>query len=1039
MRNKAFFLLTFFITIIFDAFSQNADHYFLSQPSLSPDGQMVVFSYEGDIWKLNLTDGKASRLTAMQGYESNAKISPDGKWIAFTGRQYGNADVYVMPLNGGEIKQLTYYSGTDEVSSWSWDSKIIYFTSNRFSRQSTYTVNINGGTAVPVFQRYFFLNDHNVFENPISGELFFNDTWESSNQVSRKGYKGPYNPDIQSYNPKTKAYKRYTDWIGKDFGATIDRNGHVFFLSDEDNGQYNLCTLKNDRKEFLTNFPTSMKNASVNANGGKVVFEKDYQLWIYDVASKKADKINVQLTRNNVLLKEKDFDVKNKITNFDVATDGKKMAFVSRGELFVSDMEGKFTQLIDHGSSERISQVKWLADNKTLIFFQTSGGFENLCVIGADGKTPLKQITHDKKNDRSLVLNHKKTKAIYLSGRDEIKLVDLKSYEISTLVQDEIWGFQNSEPGFSPDDAYILFTAYRNFEQDIFVHHIANNKTANLTNTGISEFDPVWSPDGRYIYFSSSRLKPSYPIGAQEPHLYRLPLQKFDSTFYTDRYSDLFKNDSLKKKDKILPVTNIDAKRIMERIESVGPAGGSQYLVTVVEKDDKSSVLYLSSHEGKGALYKTDIKSFEEEKTEKIIGTEGGGAEVVVAGDKYFLLTKGVINKLTIADNGSKIDPINFSYVFRRNLAGEFVQIFEEAWGQINENYYDEHFHGVDWEKTKRYYQQFLPYLNNRNDLRVLMTDMVGELNSSHTGFSSFGDDEVVQLSNATMETGILFDEAEPYKVKSLLNQTAADKINVNVQPGDVLIKVNGVTVDQAIDRYYYFTHPSLDKELTLTFKRGLNNFDIRVHPQSSIFSNLYDEWIDKNRERVANKSKNRIAYAGMKDMGTRELENFIVTMTRELANKDGLILDLRYNTGGNVHDAVLQFLSQRSYLKWKYREGALTPQPNFAPSDKPIVLLVNEQSLSDAEMTAQGFKQLQLGKIVGNDTYHWIIFTSGAGMVDGSFIRLPSWGCYTLDGKDLEHVGVAPDIKVVNTFLDKINDRDPQLDRAVEEVLKGK
>ena len=462
-------------------------------------------------------------------------------------------------------------------------------------------------------------------------------------------------------------------------------------------------------------------------------------------------------------------------------------------------------------------------------------------------------------------------------------------------------------------------------------------------------------------------------------------------------------------------------------------------MVTVVEKDDKSSVLYLSSHEGKGALYKTDIKSFEEEKTEKIIGTEGGGAEVVVAGDKYFLLTKGVINKLTIADNGSKIDPINFSYVFRRNLAGEFVQIFEEAWGQINENYYDEHFHGVDWEKTKRYYQQFLPYLNNRNDLRVLMTDMVGELNSSHTGFSSFGDDEVVQLSNATMETGILFDEAEPYKVKSLLNQTAADKINVNVQPGDVLIKVNGVTVDQAIDRYYYFTHPSLDKELTLTFKRGLNNFDIRVHPQSSIFSNLYDEWIDKNRERVANKSKNRIAYAGMKDMGTRELENFIVTMTRELANKDGLILDLRYNTGGNVHDAVLQFLSQRSYLKWKYREGALTPQPNFAPSDKPIVLLVNEQSLSDAEMTAQGFKQLQLGKIVGNDTYHWIIFTSGAGMVDGSFIRLPSWGCYTLDGKDLEHVGVAPDIKVVNTFLDKINDRDPQLDRAVEEVLKGK
>ena len=167
------------------------------------------------------------------------------------------------------------------------------------------------------------------------------------------------------------------------------------------------------------------------------------------------------------------------------------------------------------------------------------------------------------------------------------------------------------------------------------------------------------------------------------------------------------------------------------------------------------------------------------------------------------------------------------------------------------------------------------------------------------------------------------------------------------------------------------------------------------------------------------------------------ELESFLVDMTRELNNKDALILDLRYNTGGNVHDEVIKFLSQRAYLKWKYREGQLTTQSNFAPSDKPIVLLINEQSLSDAEMTAQGFKQLKLGKIIGNETYRWIIFTSGAGLVDGSFVRLPGWGCYTLDGKDLELTGVQPDIKVINTFEDKINGRDPQLDRAIEEVLK--
>jgi tricorn protease len=228
-----------------------------------------------------------------------------------------------------------------------------------------------------------------------------------------------------------------------------------------------------------------------------------------------------------------------------------------------------------------------------------------------------------------------------------------------------------------------------------------------------------------------------------------------------------------------------------------------------------------------------------------------------------------------------------------------------------------------------------------------------------------------------------------------------------------------------------------MDKEIKLTFSRNGQPYDVKLHPQSTLFNNLYDEWIDNNQKRVDEKSNKRIAYACMKNMGTGELESFLVDMTKELVGKDGLILDLRYNTGGNVHDEVLKFLSQRSYLQWKYREGQLTPQSNFAPSDKPIVLLTNEQSLSDAEMTAEGFKALKLGKIVGNETYRWIIFTSGMGLVDGSFVRMPSWGCYSLDGKDLEMSGVTPDILVVNSLEDKINGRDPQLDRAIEEIKK--
>lgn len=1019
--------------------AQESDTYFLSQPSLTPDGKKVVFSFEGDLWIAGIQDGMATRITAMQGYETGAKVSPDGKWVAFTGRQYGNSDIYITPIAGGDVKQLTWYSGGDEVSSWSWDSKNIYFTSSRLSRFSSFKVSIEGGTAKQVFGDNFFLYDHNVAENPATGELFFNDTWESANQSQRKRYKGPFNPDIQSYNPATKKYKRYTDWQGKDFGATIDKNGNIYFISDEANGQYNLYTFEKDKKTALTGFSSSIKNPSVNASGGKVVFEKDYRLWIYDVASKKANQLDIAISRNNILPKEKDFDVKNNISAFDVSPDGKKLAFVSRGELFVSDVEGKFIMQMQRGSAERVSEVKWLGDNKTLLFNQTLDGYQNLYSIAADGSSAIKQLTADKRNNRSIILNSKKTMAVYLSGRDEVHLVDLKSFESKTIVKDEIWGFQNSDPGFSPDGEYVLFTAVRNFEQDIFIHNIKQDKTTDLTNTAITETSPVWSPDGKYIYFASSRLQPSYPRGLQEPRIYRLPLQKLDLPYKMDKYNDLFrddKKDSTKKKDSVAEAIKIDADKVMDRIEQIGPSFGSQFLLTVLQDGDKTTVLYVSNHiDDKSALYKTVLQPFEAPKTEKINGADGSDIAFAKSTDKNFVLLNGSINKLNLDQN--KVDAISAAYTFRRNLSAEFTQMFSEAWAEMQENYYDENFHGLDWNKTKTYYKQFLPYVNNRSDLRVLLNDMLGELNSSHQGFSSFGDDENISLKNTTMETGIIFSDDDPYKVNYILRQTAADKSSIDLKPGDELVKVNDEKVEANIDRYYYFTKPSLDKELKLTFKRNSQLFDIKLHPQQSISNDLYNRWIDNNQQRVDEKSNKRIAYSCMKNMGDGELEHFIIDMTEQLTNRDALILDLRYNTGGNVHDDVLRFLSQRSYLQWKYREGRLTKQSNFAPADKPIVLLVNEQSLSDAEMTAQGFKALKLGKIIGNETYHWIIFTSGAGLVDGSFIRLPSWGCYTLDGKDIELNGVQPDIKVINTFEDKLNGKDPQLDTAIEEILK--
>ncbi|MES2651533.1 MAG: S41 family peptidase [Bacteroidota bacterium] len=1023
--------------------------YFAAYPSLTPDAQNIVFTYDGDIWKVAAKGGLAARLTAMPGDEINAKVSPDGKWLAFTSNQFGNNDVYVMPMAGGDIKQLTFNDGTDEVDNWSWDSKTIYFTSSRYNSSSSYKVGINGGTAVRLFDHYFNTT-HNIAAAP-NGELFFNDTWESRNSANRKHYKGAYNPDIQSYNPKTKEYKQYTDYIGKDFWTTIDQKGTVYFVSDEGNEEYNLYTFANGKKTALTRFETSIKRPFVAADGSTIVFEKDYQLWTYDVASKKSQKVSIGTNRNQLLSKEQEYEVRAAISNFDASPDGKKLAFISRGEVFVSDVDGKFIRKVTN-SGERALEVNWLADNKTIIFNQTFNGYQNWYTVTGDGKGALKQLTKDKANNRDLNFNKSRTQAVYLSGRDELKVLDLKTFESKTIVKDEFWAIQNSSPSFSPNDQYVLFTAIRNFEQDILVHDIKANKTINLTNTGVTEAGPIWSPDGKYIYFTSDRTKPSYPSGMQNAHVYRMALNHFDAPFRTDKFDELFKEDkpatppvavdkkaadTTKKKPevKVPALITINTQKILDRIELVSPSFGNQFLADVYTKGDKTYVFYMSTHEGaRSSMYRTILEPFENNKTEKV---GDGGFNMVEAGGKYYALSMGVINKYNLDAN--KLDKIDHGFKFNKNLNAEFNQMFYETWVGLDENFYDDKFHGVDWEKMKIRYAAYLPYLNSRADLRILLNDMLGELNSSHQGFNSFGAEERKNFTSVTNETGIIFDSENPYKVQRIAAKSNAALIGDKILTDDILTEVNGVKVDVTVDRDYYFTKPSLDREMTLTFMRKGKEVMVNVHPQLSgaLKTNLYDEWISKNRENVDQWGNNRIAYSHMKNMGGGELERFLLDMVEQENNKDAVILDLRYNTGGNVHDEVLRFLSQRPYLQWKYRGGKMAPQSNFGPAAKPIVLLINEQSLSDAEMTAAGFKQLKLGKIIGTETYRWIIFTSAKGLVDGSSYRLPSWGCYTMDGKDLEMEGVAPDIFVKNTFVNRLAAKDPQLERAVAEILK--
>ncbi|MGV0755659.1 S41 family peptidase [Empedobacter brevis] len=1013
--------------------------YFTSTPSLSPDAKTVYFSYDGDIWSADVNGGNAARITALEGEEINPRVSPDGKWLAFSSNQYGNYDVYVMPINGGQIKQLTFHQAKDEIESWSWSSKSIYFTSNQNNGFGSFKIDLDGKTPQALFTNYF--NTINGLVETPQGEYIFTNSSESASQVTRKRYKGENNPDLLGYNPATKSYKQYTDYNGKDFNPTIDQNGVIYFISDENNGEHNLYKLTNGKKEALTKFDTSIKKPFVSADGSKVVFEKDYQLFIYDVHSKSSKPISINVNSNKSLEKEQNFEVDNSIDYFDMSPDGKKIAFVSRGIIFVSDHEGKFIHQISDGK-ERVLEVKWLKDNKNLIFNQTYKGYQNWFKISADGKGKVEQLTSDLRNNRDITFNHDLSQAVYLSGRDEVRLLDLKSLKSSTIVKDEIWAFQNSKPSFSPNDEYVLFSAKRNFELDIFIHNIKKNTTINLTNTGVSEADPTWSPDGKYIYFSSDRTNPSYPLGMQRSNIYRASLDWFDQAYKSEKFDNLFveekKVEKKEKKEekKDFKELTVNPEGFLERIELVTDRFGYQTNPFVFSDEKKQFLFYNTNQEnGKFQLYRKTTTDFEEEKTDKIFNK---GADFILKNEKnLFALIDNSVYKFGI--NSTTPEKINLKYNFDKNLASEFNQMYEEAWAGVEENFYDENFHGIDWKAKKEQYAQFLPYVNNRNDLRILLNDMLGELNSSHLGFSSFGKEESRRLNYFTNETGIIFKKDQPFTVEKILRKSPAFLKNVDIQEGDILFSVNGQKIDQNQNRETYFTTPKKLEEITLEFDRKGKTISTKIHPISNgeLKSLLYDEWIFENRQRVKILSNDRIAYSYMKNMSTSELDAFLLDMVEQENRKDGVILDLRFNTGGNVHDKVLNFLAQRPYLKWKYREGQLTVQPNFAPSGKPIVLLINEYSLSDAEMTAAGFKALKLGKIIGQETYRWIIFTSGKSLVDGSFYRLPSWGTYTLDGQNLEKTGVKPDIYIKNTFLDRLENKDPQLERAIQEVMK--
>ncbi len=1021
-RSFIVFLMLFVCSNIFAS-----SIYFPSMPSLSPDGKTIFFSYDGDIFKVSSEGGIADRLISMDGEESNPIVSPDGKYLVFSSNATGWVNLYLVGIEGGDVKQLTFHDGVNRPVSWSADSKTVYFESNRFNNMTTYMVNIDGSTPKRLFDNYFN-TVVNLTQNPRTGVYYFNESTESYRFQTRKGYRGDHNPDIKMWSPKDSVYKELTTYRGKDIWPMVGSDGLLYYVSDSLNGQANIVSY--ETKECLTKFDKSIQYPSISFNGQKIVFIKGYQIAILDVKSKEVNYPKISVLDNRIV-HERSFTTPS-VNTFSVSPDNKKLAYSSRGLIFITDIKGEVYKTITTPHTERVSDIFWIKDNRQIIYTRTDKGVLSLFSQRVDKDSQELVLYRPSRSMRSLAQSQDGSKLAFIEGDNLLMIYDIEKSRVDTLTDiHEFWSFQDFKISFSLDGRFITYSAINLFERDVYIYDLNNRKVLPITNNATFDNDPIFSPDSKELFLISNRTLSAYPRGAIA-NLYSLELIKKRPELKRDKMDALFATDI---KNEVIDLSWYpDLDQIYKRFKPVMRIG-AQNNPFIFKQSGKWYLIFNSNHEGVWGVYHKEIDKWDDKPAIRFKGVESVMNISSNSTALYGSNRKGIY-KLDIASAAATRISINNE--FSKNIINEFYQMFNEVWTLMDENFYDVNFHGVDWKEIRSYYYNYLGKVKTRSQLRTLINDMLNELNASHLGFSSYGVEESRSTIFYSFNTGIIFNNNNPYIVDGVLSGSTTDYSGSPIKKGDRLVAVDGVEIDSLYNRNRYFYRAIAPKEVEMIFLRDGKYFStiFKTQRTAQLKEQLYDRWEEYNRDYVEQVAKGKVAYVHMRDMSSNSLEKFLIEMNSYAVHREGLILDLRFNNGGNVHQEVIDFLRRKSHFKWSYRDAEKVTHPNYNPSDYPIVVLVNERSLSDAEVTSNGIKELGIAKIIGTETYRWIIFTSGALLVDGSTLRLPSWGCYTLDGKNLEKTGVEPDIYVKNNFYHRIISKDPQLDRALKELL---
>ncbi len=1073
---------TFFISLsgAFHIIAQQTPLW-LRYPSISPDGKNIVFSFKGDLYKVSSAGGTAYPLTLHEAHDFMPVWSHDGKKIAFASDRFGNFDVFVIDADGGEPARLTYNSAADYPWDFSPDnSKVIFGTARNDIASSIrfpvapvfkklYEVPVKGGRSVMISSAGM----ENAHYNSKGNDIIFQDN-KGFEDPWRKHHTSSITRDIWLYNPRQDDYKKLTSFDGEDREPVFSSDDQNYFYLSEKSGSLNVyeSSLKGNDDTQLTKFKNNPVRFLSRSANNLLCFTYDGEIYTLQPGGS-PQKITVIINSENKSNTQTVLPVNGGATEFELSPNGKEIAFVFRGEIFVTSVEGNTTKRITNTPYQERSVI-FSPDGRSLYFaaehedkgwdimkttiarkeepyFYTSTVLNTGPVIETDKDEFQPEISPDGKE------------IAYLEERNILKVFNIEKKISRTIIpegQNFSYGDGDQSFAWSPDSKWIAAQSsegYYNANEILLFNVSSNGKGTDVTESGFSSEGMQWALNGKALLWVTDR-NGKRPLAIQGPTEVDIYAMFFDKETYDqfqlskDEYSLLKekedKTDKAGKEDKEKPDTAL-AKKIKEAFKMdltdldtrrvrLTPGSINLGSYRLAPKGDK---LFFTARFEKGYdLWEIDTRTHEL-KTLAKLGAENASLDMSKDGKTLFVLSDGKISQVNTADG--KVTPVSIKSEMVVDRIAEREYIFNHAWRQVRKKLYDPGMNGVDWEMYKKTYRRFLPFIADNYDFRELLSEMLGELNVSHTGGRYR---PPVTNADETASLGLLYDETQGgtgLKIAEVISGGPLDKAGSKIKGGQEIRKIDGNDINDSVDWAVFLNRKSgANVLLTVYDPLSKNTFDEVVKPIKPGEENdlLYRRWTSKVRAMVDKLSGGKVGYVHVQAMNDNSYRNVYDQVLGKNLTKKALIVDTRFNGGGWLHEDLSNFLAGKQYIRFEpYGEkplGGGEPQGKWW---KPSCVVMNEANYSDAHTFPYAYQVKGIGKLIGmpvpgTSTSVWWETQIDPTMIFG----IPMIANVGLrENRPLENLQLEPDIKVQNDYKAILKGEDQQIEAAVKEMLK--